>query len=457
MKVSIESVDSVQRKIAFEIPAERVGQEVEKAYKAVQKQARLKGFRPGKVPRAVLEQYFGEQVADDVSSLLVQESYPRAVEENELHVVTQPHITTEKLIPDQPFRYSVVVEVRPTIAIADYEGIAVEKQLETVAEEEVESSLQRLTESFTQLHPVLDREQVEDGDVLTLDYVALRDGRPVPGLEAKGRLMEMGRETLLPGFQDNLIGAQRGRALQFSVSLPKPEESAKQTEGAEQEAGQETGLIKPAETSEQSLLFRVTIHDIARKEIPALDDDFAKDHGECDTLEELRNKIRDNLQSAADRRAENQMHEALLTGIYEKNPFEAPPSLVREQLRQLFVESGIQRQEEDVSVGEGRLTDELRDQFTARARQSVQSAFLLDALVDHLSVSVAEQDVQQKIEELSASGAEQQRMVEAFYAKDENRQSLERQLMREKAMQAVVDKAQIKTVDKEVAAAQEKD
>ncbi len=453
MKVSIESVDSVQRRLAFEIPAERVGQEVEKAYKTVQKQARLKGFRPGKVPRAVLEQYFGEQVVDDVSSLLVQESYPRAVEENELHVVTQPHITTEKLIPGQPFRYSATVEVRPAITITDYEGIEVEKQLETVAEEEVESTLQRLTESFTQLHPVLDREQVEDGDVLTLDYVALRDGRPVPGLEAKGQLIEMGRETLLPGFQDNLMGAQRGRALQFSVSLPKSEEQAEQIEGA----GQETGSIKSAETSEQSLLFRVTIHDISRKEIPALDDDFAKDHGECETLEALRNKIRDNLQSAADRRVENQMHEALLAGIYEKNPFEVPPSLIREQLRQLFVESGIQRQEEDVSVGEGRLTDELREQFTVRARQSVQSAFLLDALIEHLSVSVTEEDVRQKIEELSASGAEQQRQVEAFYAKGENRQSLERQLMREKAIQAVVDKAQIKTVDKEVTGAQEKD
>ncbi len=447
MKISIESVDSVQRKLAFEIPAERVGQEVEKAYKTVQQRARIKGFRPGRVPRAVLEQYFGEQVANDVSSLLVQESYPRAVEENDLHVVTQPHITTEKLIPDQPFRYSATVEVRPNITITDYAGIEVEKQLETVAAEKVEFALQRLTESFSQLHPVLDRDQVEDGDVLTLDYVGLRGGRPVPGLEAKGQLIEMGRETLLAGFQNNLMGAQRGRALQFSVSLPQ----------SEQHSGQTAEQAKPAEASDQSLLFRVTIHDIARKEVPALDDDFAKDHGECDTLEELRSKIRENLQSAAERRAENQMHEVLLARVYEKNPFEVPPSLVREQLRQLFVESGIQRQEEDVSVGEGRLTDELRQQFTARARHSVQSVFLLDALVDHLSVSVTEEDVRQKIEELSSSGVEQQRQVEASYAKDENRQALERQLMREKAFQAVVDKAQIKTVDREVAAAREKD
>jgi trigger factor len=443
MKISIDSVDAVQKKLAFEIPAERVSQELEKAYRTVQQQARLKGFRPGKVPRPVLDRYFGEQVAQEVSSLLVQESYPRAVEEHDLHVVTQPQIVTEKLTAGQPFRYSATVEVRPRVDITDYAGITVEKPRETVSEEEVEASLQRLAESLTQLAPITDRDRVEDGDVLTLDYVGLRGGRPVPGFEAKGRLVEMGRETILPGFQDNLLGAQRGRALQFSVSMPQPEGQAEQAE--------------PAAESVQPLLFRVTIHDLARKEVPALDDDFAKDHGECDTLEELRNKIRDNLHQAAERRAENQLHEALLAGVYEKNPFEVPPSLVREQLRQLFVEAGIQRPEEDVSVGEGRLTDELREQFTARARQNVQSVFVVDALVEQLSLSVSEEGVRQKIEELASANPEQKQQLENFYAQADNRQALERQLLREKAVQAVVDKAEIKAVDKEVAGILEKD
>ena len=443
MKISIDSVDAVQKKLAFEIPAERVSQELEKAYRTVQQQARLKGFRPGKVPRPVLDRYFGEQVAQEVSSLLVQESYPRAVEEHDLHVVTQPQIVTEKLTAGQPFRYSATVEVRPRVDITDYAGITVEKPRETVSEEEVEASLQRLAESLTQLAPITDRDRVEDGDVLTLDYVGLRGGRPVPGFEAKGRLVEMGRETVLPGFQGNLLGVQRGRALQFSVSMPQPEGQAEQAE--------------PAAESVQPLLFRVTIHDLAHKEVPALDDDFAKDHGECDTLEELRNKIRDNLHQAAERRAENQLHEALLAGVYEKNPFEVPPSLVREQLRQLFVEAGIQRPEEDVSVGEGRLTDELREQFTARARQNVQSVFVVDALVEQLSLSVSEEGVRQKIEELASANPEQKQQLENFYAQADNRQALERQLLREKAVQAVVDKAEIKAVDKEVAGILEKD
>ena len=440
MKVSIDSVDAVQKKLAFEIPAERVSQEIEKAYRTVQQQARLKGFRPGKVPRPVLSRYFGEQVAQEVSSLLVQESYPRAVEEHDLHVVAQPQIVTEKLTPGQPFRYSATVEVRPQVEITDYAGIMVEKPHETVAEEEVEASLQRLAESMTQLVPITDRDRVEEGDVLTLDYVGLREGRPLPGLEAKGRLVEMGRETVLPGFQDHLLGAQRGRALQFSVAMPQPEEPA-----------------EPATEPAQAVLFRVTVHDIARKEVPALDDDFAKDHGECDTLEELRNKIRDNLYQATERRVENQLHEALLAGVYEKNPFEVPPSLVREQLRQLFVEAGIQRPEEDVSVGEGRLTDELREQFTARARQSVQSVFVVDALIEQLSLSVSGEEVAQKIEELSSANPEQKQQLENFYARAENRQALERQLLREKAVQAVVDKAEIKAVDRDVAGTGEKD
>lgn len=440
MKVSIDAVDAVQKKLAFEIPAERVSQEIEKAYRTVQQQARLKGFRPGKVPRPVLSRYFGEQVAQEVSSLLVQESYPRAVEEHDLHVVAQPQIVTEKLTPGQPFRYSATVEVRPQVEITDYAGITVEKLHATVSEEEVEASLQRLAESMTQLVPITDRDRVEEGDVLTLDYVGLREGRPLPGLEAKGRLVEMGRETVLPGFQDHLLGAQRGRALQFSVPMPHPEESA-----------------EPATEPAQAVLFRVTVHDIARKEVPALDDDFAKDHGECDTLEGLRNKIRDNLHQATERRVENQLHEALLAGVYEKNPFEVPPSLVREQLRQLFVEAGIQRPEEDVSVGEGRLTDELREQFTTRARQSVQSVFIVDALIEQLSLSVSEEAMHQKIEELSSANPEQKQQLENFYAKAENRQALERQLLREKAIQAIVDKAEIKAVDRDVAGTGEKD
>src|SRR5213593_166095 len=141
MKVLIEPLSPVQKKISFEIPLERVGEEVEKAYRALQHKARLKGFRAGKVPRPLLERHFGEQVAAEVSSLLVEESYAKALEEHLLPVVTRPQIVTEKLTPGQPFRYSATVEVRPDITVADYEGITVEKRVQKVGEREIDTAL----------------------------------------------------------------------------------------------------------------------------------------------------------------------------------------------------------------------------------------------------------------------------------------------------------------------------
>src|SRR2546427_2122520 len=244
MKVLIEPLSPVQQKISFEIPPERVGEEVEKAYRALQHKARLKGFRAGKAPRPLLERHFGEQVAAEVSSLLVEESYSQALEEHLLPVVTRPQIVTEKLIPGQPFRYSATVEVRPDITVADYEGLTVEKRVQQVREQDIDNALSHLAESFAQLHPVTDRDHVDHGDVVRLDYTAFLNGKPIPGLQGKDRLVEIGKENVFPGFQERLLGMRRGATAEiapaFSQSADSPDTPA------------------PVAT------FRVTVHDIAR-------------------------------------------------------------------------------------------------------------------------------------------------------------------------------------------------
>jgi len=435
MKIDIESLSPVQKKIVFEIPSERVREEMEKAYHTVQHRASLKGFRAGKVPRLLLERHFSEQVAAEVSSLLVEESYTQALENHSLQVVTQPQIVAEKLVPGQPFRYSATVEVKPEITAANYEGLEVEKPVRTVEEQEVENALSQLAESFAQLHPITDRDQVENGDVVTLDYTGLLDGRPIPGLQGKGRLVEIGRETVLPGFQEQLHGAHSGETRQFSLPLP--------------ESGE------PSSEGERLVAFRVTVHDLARKEVPLLDDEFAKDHGECETLAELREKVRNNLQQAANRRAQNQMEDALLTQLLLRNPFEVPPSLVREQVQRLLVEAGVQRPgNREINVDA--LPDALREEVTARARRQIQTTFFLDALAKHLDLSISEEELQQRLAELAASvGVERQPQVEAFYGSVENRHALQHRLLHEKAFRVIVDAAKITTVETGVAGAKE--
>ncbi len=439
MKISIEKLSSVQKKIAFEIPADQVQAGLEKAYRTYQNHVQLKGFRAGRVPRQVLERRFGEQIAAEVSSSLVEESLAKAIEEHELTIVTKPQIVPERLVAGNPFCYSAIVETRPEVKNVDCEGIEVEKVISSVEEKEVDESLARLAESLAQLHPVTDRDQVELEDVITLDYRAAQNGQAIPGLEGKGRLVEMGKESLLPGFQERLISIQKGQTVEFSLPLPQ---GTQEEDSDQQKAG----------TAD----FRVTIHDIARKEVPLLDDEFAKDHGECDTLEELRAKVRDNMEQMVERRAEGQMHEAVLGQMLNKNPFEVPPGLIREQAQQLFVESGMQGQGK-VAFDDPTIPEVIREDFSQRAKRQIETTLLLDALVEQLGVTSTEEEVDLKIEDFGAASVEHRQQIEALYADPTNRQMLKGRLLREKALQAVVEKAHIRTVLRDVAGAEEND
>jgi trigger factor len=440
MNVHIESLDAVQKKLTFEIPSDRVKEEIEKVYRTFQRTAQVKGFRAGKVPRPVLERHFGEQVASEVSAHLIEESYIKALQEHSLQVVADPHIVPEKLVSGQSFRYSATVELRPDITVKDYEGVEVEKTVRKVTDEEVEKSLAQIAESFAQLPPIIDRDQVENGDVVTIDYAASSDGRPLSDLQGKGRFIEIGKEVIFPGFQEKLIGAHKGETVQFSLPFPQ------QSEAPQEQA-----------PSERLAAFRVTVHDLARKELPILDDEFAKDHGECDTLAELREKIRANLQQHADRQGDNQLQDAVMTRLLEINPFEVPPTLVQEQLRRMLIDARIASPDINAETLASRLPEGLRDGFMSSARKQVQVAFLLEALAKQLELSIPDEEVQQQVNHIAENvGTDQQPQITAFYGREENRRVLRNRLLHEKALQLVVEKANVKVVEREVAGGEEK-
>jgi trigger factor len=429
MKVTIETVSPVEKKLNFEIPRERVGEELEKVYRSFQHGARVKGFRPGKAPRALIERQFGDQVAAEVGSHLVEESYAQALDDYKLPVVTRPYIVAEKLVPGQPFHYSATVEVRPEISVTGYEGLEVEKQVRQVRDKEVEEALQHLAESFAQLHPISDREHVENGDVVRLDFSAFVNEKPIPGLQSKGKLVEMGKENIFPGFQEHVVGGRRGASLEFS--LPFPEDPT---------SGQSAGRTAD---------FRVTVQEILRKEVPQLDDEFAKDHGECETLAELREKVQRNIQQTLDRRAESQLEDSLIAQLVEKNPIEVPPSLVREQERRMLVEAGVLRPDDDLAAGQAALPEQLREEFTARARRQVQVFLLLDTLANQVDITISPEEIEKRIEDIvAANGIERRQQIEAFYERQENRSALERRLRQEKTLQFMLHKAQVKLVEK---------
>ncbi len=426
MKISIEDVSSVRKKISFEIPQETVHGELEKAYRNYQKQVQIRGFRAGRVPRQVLENKFGQQIEAEVSSALVEESLARAVKDHALAVVTKPEIITEKLEVGQAFRYAATVETKPSIKDVAYEGVDVEKTLAEVEEEEVDRSMNRLAESFAQLRPISDREIVTESDVVTMDYRAEKEGRPLPGLEATAQAVEMGKKSLLPGFEEHIIGSKKGSTVEFSLPLP---EQTSEEGSANQDA--------------PSADFRVTIRDIAVKEVPVLDDEFAKDHGECETLDELRAKVRSNLEEMAERKAEGEMQQEVLSQVLSRNPFEVPSGLVREQAQQLFNESGMSGGR-NIAFDDPTMPEALRDSFAQRARRQIETTFLLDTLAAELSLAVSPEELDQKVAELIGQNGQHGEEIRSFYANRENRGMLEGRIVREKALDAILDKANVR-------------
>lgn len=433
MKVSIEPSSPVQTKISVEIPADRVQAGLERAYQRYQSQVQLKGFRAGRVPRRVIERRFGEQITSEVGSALVEESLPEAIREHRLAVVSQPQIVTERLAGGSPFHYSATVETKPEVPHVAYEGLSVDKTIAPVTEQAVDDTLARLADSLAQLHPITDRDHVEAGDVVRLDYRAEREGRPLAGLEGTGRLFEMGKETLLPGFQEEILGARKGHRLSFSLPLPQAPQA-------------DTDAPSDVLTAD----FQVTVHDIARKEVPRLDDEFAKDHGECDTLEELRAKLRENLERTAQRRAEQQMESDLVGQMFGRHPFEVPPGLVREHAQRLFAESGL-RPREDMAFDDPAIPQTMREDLSARAKRQIETTWLLDALVEQLGLTLSEEAVDRKIAEFTAANVEQRQQIESLYADADRRQMLKARLLREEALRAVVEKADVRTIHADVA------
>jgi trigger factor len=268
--------------------------------------------------------------------------------------------------------------------------------------------------------------------MVRLDFSASVNGKPAPGLEGKGRLIEMGRESIFPGLQDRLLGAKRGGVTEFVLPFPEGPESQEEKE-------------KPPTRMAH---FHVVVQELLRKEVPQLDDEFAKDHGECDTLEELRGKVRQNLQLSLDRQDESRLEDAILSQLVTRNPFEVPPSLVREQERRMLVDAGLLRPDEDLASSRLALPEQFREEFSARARQQVQSFLVLEALANQQNIQVAEEEVQQRIADIvAANGVERRQQIEALYERPENRQSLEHRLQQEKTLRFVIEKAQVKTVE----------
>ena len=427
-KIAMETLDAVRRRLAVEVPADEVAAETERAFADLGRAARVRGFRPGRVPRPVLERLFGDQVRGEVFEKLIQRTYAEAIETNQVFAVGRPEIVTEQLGPGEPLRYSATVEVKPEVVADRYKGLEIERPLPAVTDADVRGALEHMRESFAQLHPVTDRATVERGDVVTLDYAGHVDGKLAGRRE--GRLVEVGASGFPPDFDAHLIGAAVGTEQAFEVTYP-----------AEPRVGELSG---------KTVHFRVTVRALARKEVPALDDEFAKDHGDCATLDELRGRVRGQLEAEAAAHADELGRRAALHKLAEVHDIPIPQAMVERRTEGLLRE--VLREWEQQRVrpkNEAEALARLREDLTPRAREQVKVALLLEAVAQQEGLHVDDADVDARIAALATAAGQAAERVRALYQDPDARRDLRAQLLQARALDAVLRQAHVTTVPAE--------
>ena len=431
MQVHVEDISSVQKKITIEIPAERVDEEIDKAYSAIQKKAKIQGFRPGKAPMQLIKRTYSDAMRDDVMRRLYQQTLYKAMDEHKVEPIDSPTIESDILEPGVPFKYSAIIEVMPQILLNEYTGLIVNKEKYVYKPESIDGELKRMQEKMAQLILLDEDAVVENGHTVSVDYSITVEGSPEENSGAQTAEVEVGTNRLVPGLEEQLIGLKSGESKEFTLELPAGDDKA--------------------ESTGKKGLFSVTVKEIKLKELPELDDEFAQQFGEYDTFEELRAKMVEYNEKHEKERIENEFKERVIQALIKKNPLDVPESMVKRQLDHMFENLKNRLKSQQMSIEMMGLDAEgFRARFRDDAIDKVKGGLLLMALVEKENVSVSDDDLTAHYEKIAAGNPEMLDRIKEYYSSNSNaKNSIISEIKEDKAISYLIGHAVVTEVDAE--------
>ncbi|RLC25166.1 MAG: trigger factor [Deltaproteobacteria bacterium] len=430
MKTHLEDISSVKKKLSVEVEPGDVDKKLDAAYRRLGRQARIPGFRPGKIPRKILETRFGEQVMEDVSRDLIGESLPEAITELAVFPLGTPLIEKETIKTGEPFRYSATMEVRPRLEVKDYLNVAVEKEKVSVTEADVQKQLEQIREGNGKLTAVSGDRAAQTGDYVVLEYRGFVDGEPLEGIHSDNFLLKIGSNDFHPRFEESLVGLGKGREADIHVDFEENYYHSK--------------------LAGKGVDFKVKIHDIKEMVLPDLDDTFAKNLGAgFNDLSELKEKIRENLTDRENRRVEKELKQRLIETVCKEVECELPQTLVAseisyavENIRQNFIRSGASLEKMGFSE------EKMRDEFRPQAEKRVKELLVLGEIARAEGLEINEEDIEEGLKELSQSTGQDVAILRKYYEARDLMGSLKEKLLEEKTLNYLVEHANISEVDK---------
>lgn len=423
MSVQVENLEHNMAKLTIEVSADELEKAMETAYQKEKNKISVPGFRKGKVPRAMIEKMYGAEIFyEDAANTVMQKTYPSAVDESGVDVVSRPTVDIVQIEKGKPFIYTAEVAVKPEVTLGKYMGVTVTKVDTSVSEEEIAAELENERNKNSRTVSVTDR-PVQEGDTAVIDFEGFVDGVPFEGGKAEGHSLEIGSHTFIDTFEDQLIGKNVGDDVDVNVTFPDQYQ-------APELAG------KPA-------LFKVKIHEIKAKELPELNDEFASEVSEKETLAEFKEEIKERLEQAKEAEAKAQKEEEAIQKIIEKSKMDIPEAMIETQCETMLDEFAQRITQSGLSFEQylqfsGTDVNGLKEQVRPEAVKRIQSSLVLEQIAKEENIEVSDADIDAEIEKMAAAyGMEADKLKE--YMGEAEKNSMKSDLAITKAVELIMD------------------
>ena len=420
MKVQVENVSAVEKKLSIELPPERVAKALEVAYRGLAKQVKIPGFRPGKAPRRILEQRYKDQVEQDVLQILVSESWREVVASESLQPVAQPVVDPEKLEEGKPFRFAARVEVKPVVEPKNWKGLTWDVVKAEVTDSKIDDELLRIQDSLARLEPVAGRTVAQAKDFGLVDLHGLIDGKDFEGGKGEGVTLEVVPGTLLEGNAPFLEGVEVGATVEADAEFPPG--------------------YPQAELRGKVAKFKLTLKELKHKVTPALDDELAKDFSsDADTLAKLKDQIRERLQKGESEKAERETRDHAIRALITANTFEVPNAMVERAIDMMVTGAAERFARQGLDIRQlGLDFRKLREDLREKATVEVRSALLLEAIAKGEQLEVSDDEVEARYGRIAKdAGTSEEKVRQHFRRHGDELADLRARMLEDKAFDLV--------------------
>ena len=426
MNVSWEKIEKNRGVLTVEVESDKFAKALDQAFKKVVRNVNVPGFRKGKVPRIIFEKRFGvESLYQDAVDILLPTAYSDAVKEAGITPVDQPDIEIEQIGKGEVFKFKATVDVKPEVELGEYKGIEVEDKPVNVTEEDIENELKTMQERHAELVVLEDGEAAQNGDIAVIDFEGFKDGEAFEGGKGENHSLELGSNSFIPGFEEQVVGMKKNEEKEITVTFPEEYHS-------EELAGQE-------------VVFKVKVHDIKRKVLPELDDEFAKDVSEFDTLEELKKDIEETLLKRKEEEKKQFVEQTVIRKAAEAAEVEIPEGMIRTEVDGMLRDFEMSLRQQGMNLEmyfqfSGQTEEQLREQMKSDAETRV-----LEAVAKAENLTVSDEEFEEELSKMAESYGRTVEELKNIFSANGALENIRADMLTRKSVQFLVDNSKTVT------------